>query len=173
MLRRGGEILPRTVGKIASNQGTASETASVMGTQRKGGKKRKNVDPYGAGQTSGKSAQPDARTGKKARTSPSASEDTECLDFDDFDDLMAPGLSLSPVPIVSSPPAVSSPQHVESTAPPPIMPPASTGDSPQAVLMNIMAQYNTMFPPDIPQRTSYYRENTYLPTTAGSYYRTR
>ncbi|KAJ6542164.1 hypothetical protein DFH09DRAFT_1041288, partial [Mycena vulgaris] len=59
----GAEILPRTVQKVASNQGTASETASVMGTQRKGAKKRKNVDPYGAGQASGKSAKDDARGG--------------------------------------------------------------------------------------------------------------
>jgi hypothetical protein len=56
----------------------------------------------------------------------SLAEDTERLNFDNFDDLVAPDLSLSPVPIASSPPAISSPQHVESTAPPPIMPPAST-----------------------------------------------
>jgi hypothetical protein len=54
---KGAEILPRTaIEKVASNQGTASETASVMGTQRKGAKKRKQVDPYGAGQASGKLA---------------------------------------------------------------------------------------------------------------------
>jgi hypothetical protein len=172
---KGAEILPRTaIEKVASNQGTASETASVMGTQRKGAKKRKQVDPYGAGQASGKSARPDARTSKKPRLSPStsASQDAENLDLDDFDDLTTPDLSPPPTS------AVVSPQ--DAAALPPVGPLASTDAEAQMELMNILARYNTMFPADVPQRTSYYRENTcvvpataHLPTSTSSYYRTR
>ncbi|KAJ7904261.1 hypothetical protein B0H14DRAFT_3421051 [Mycena olivaceomarginata] len=121
-----------------------------------------------------KSARPDARTSKKPRLSPStsASQDAENLDLDDFDDLTTPDLSPPPTS------AVVSPQ--DAAALPPVGPLASTDAEAQMELMNILARYNTMFPADVPQRTSYYRENTcvvpataHLPTSTSSYYRTR
>lgn len=49
--------------KIAPNQHSWTETALVMGVPSKATKasKRKNTDPYGGGEQSGKRAKPDAR----------------------------------------------------------------------------------------------------------------
>ncbi|KAJ6486043.1 hypothetical protein C8R47DRAFT_1072494 [Mycena vitilis] len=83
--RHGAETLPRVVKGIAANQGTTSETASVMGA-----KKRTHTDTYGAGQASGKFTGLDARTAQQP-PQPSVSNDH----FNDAID------DLSPSPAVS------------------------------------------------------------------------
>ncbi|KAJ6463931.1 hypothetical protein C8R45DRAFT_840870, partial [Mycena sanguinolenta] len=155
------EILPATINKVAPNQGTASETASVMGTQRKGAKKRRNVDPYGGGEASGKLAKPDARTGKKARISP---EPSVTPGFDSESQLPDLDSSLPSTPAET----ISAQSATQPSAVPPI--PAGASASPEMMLMEALTRYNTMFPPHLPQQTSYYRENTYLPTIRRSYY---
>ncbi|KAF8206760.1 hypothetical protein K438DRAFT_1963072 [Mycena galopus ATCC 62051] len=120
----GAEILPRTKEKAASNQGTASETAAMMGTQKKGGKKRKILDPYSGGQASGKSAKADARTDKKVRILLSAEED-QPLQNDDFEDLVTPDMLLPPSP------ALVSPESEKTTALQSVVPPIPAADTPQ------------------------------------------
>lgn len=153
-----------TVKKIAPNQGTRNETAEVMGVRRKGAKKRLNPDPYCGGESSGKVARADARTSKKPRLtqaaeppsslgSPNDSEpayqtssvgaDAEL--FDGFQDLAPDG---------------SLPQA------------ATTEESPEMLLRQALGLYNVAFPPDVPRGTTYYRNNTYITSTATrSYYR--
>jgi len=58
-LREARSTLP-DVKKVAPNQHSWTETASVMGAAVKS-KKRKNNDPYGGGERSGKKARPDVR----------------------------------------------------------------------------------------------------------------
>jgi hypothetical protein len=58
-LREARSTLP-DVKKVAPNQHSWTETASVMGAAVKS-KKRKNNDPYRGGERSGKKAHPDAR----------------------------------------------------------------------------------------------------------------
>ncbi|KAJ6475831.1 hypothetical protein C8R47DRAFT_1220650 [Mycena vitilis] len=72
------------------------------------------------------------------------------LDFDGADDIQSPSAAFQ----ASAPPA----DHADLL-------------SAQSALLESMARYNKMFPPDVPQQTSYYRDNTYLPTATGSYYR--
>ncbi|KAK7013804.1 hypothetical protein R3P38DRAFT_3362725 [Favolaschia claudopus] len=162
----GAEILPRRV-KVAPNRGTWNDTAEVMGVKKKGAKKRKHLDAYAGGQASGKSARNDARTAKKARVADPAMEmpeetlsDEAPLGFEEgfFSDLATPdgGLDQWPVgePVASEPPEAAQ-------------------KSPETLLRETFAIYNAMFPPNVPQQTSYYRNNSYPVVTPGSYYRTR
>ncbi|KAF8184355.1 hypothetical protein K438DRAFT_1766433 [Mycena galopus ATCC 62051] len=175
----GAEVLPPTVKNIASNQGTRNETEQVMGSRRKGGKKRKITDGYAGGQSSGKLAHPDARTAKKPRTAapaPSGPSETRAslddipssfqadnLDGDldgDFEGLTD---GLLPVDHDTTPPI----------PPPSVVSLQEAIESPMQVLLKSIAIHNTMYPLHIPQTTSYYRDNGPLPVSVGSYYRTR
>ncbi|KAF8170860.1 hypothetical protein K438DRAFT_1773536 [Mycena galopus ATCC 62051] len=175
----GAEVLPPTVKNIASNQGTRNETEQVMGSRRKGGKKRKITDGYAGGQSSGKLAHPDARTAKKPKTAaptPSGPSETRAslddipssfqadnLDGDldgDFEGLTD---GLLPVDHDTTPPS----------PPPSVVSLQEAIESPMQVLLKSIAIHNTMYPLHIPQTTSYYRDNGPLPVSVGSYYRTR
>jgi hypothetical protein len=153
----GSDVLPRTVTKVAPNQGTWNDTAEVMGAKRKGAKKRKNTDAYCGGQSSGKSAHPDARVGKKAKTAavsepaPSTTALTDSFEAGDLD--LADG------------PTDAVPQELATRA-------KEATESPEMLLRQALALYNTMFPPDAPRTTSYYRDNNYVVTAPGTYYRT-
>ncbi|KAJ7687757.1 hypothetical protein B0H17DRAFT_1203461 [Mycena rosella] len=137
-----GAEIPRLVAKIAPNQGTWNDTAEVMDVKRKSSKKRKNTDTYCGGESSGKLAHPDGRAAKKEKITPSPLPPINDAqrEFDGFYDpeLLAPDVF------------------------------AFTTESPETLLRTALALYNNMFPPaDIPQRTSYYHENTYVPTIQG------
>ncbi|KAJ7858386.1 hypothetical protein B0H14DRAFT_2577797 [Mycena olivaceomarginata] len=165
------DILPKTVTKIAPNQGTWNETAEVMGVKRKGAKKRRNTDGYCGGESSGKAAHPDARVAKKPRTVSSApasppapaslaNEDTP---FDGGVDTQY----------------LDAPVATEMMLPPDD---AASLQSAEAALRQALGLYNQMFPPvspdtstDTPRPTSYYRDHcNYAPrtTVANSFYRT-
>ncbi|KAF8157528.1 hypothetical protein K438DRAFT_1777172 [Mycena galopus ATCC 62051] len=167
----GSEILPRPI-NVAPNQGTRNETEAVMGTSRKGGKKRKNTDGYCGGESSGKSARPDARASKKARTAPPVSEldpSADAAQFpedssveDGFDGLFDGLVTVDH----DAPQATLAPQVTSGDT-------GETIEDARMKLLKTIAIHNTMFPPDAPRTTSYYRDNSYIVTTPGSYYRTR
>lgn len=58
-----GNLLPKAV-KVPPNQHSWPETVAVMAAKPKT-KRKRNEDPYGAGEQSGKKAKPDARVPKK------------------------------------------------------------------------------------------------------------
>ncbi|KAJ7757401.1 hypothetical protein DFH07DRAFT_958758 [Mycena maculata] len=152
----GAEVLPRLM-KIAPNQGTRNETTEVMGVRRKGGKKRKNTDGYCGSESSGKLARPDAHSSKKAKTAqtpePASSKNSV---------LACPP---SPGDVDTGFRGFDDPGPVDNSS----LPTAGAEESPEMLLRRSLALYNSMFPPDVPQGTSYYRENMYA--TPSSYYR--
>ncbi|KAF7372286.1 hypothetical protein MVEN_00088300 [Mycena venus] len=156
----GAEILPRRV-NVVPNQGTKNGTESVMGTRRKGGKKCKNTDGYCGGESSGKSARPDARASKKARIIPPGDAPVDEGLTGLFDVLVTPDDGLD--------------GHFDDlvTAPQNTVADGEETLEAREKLLRIIATYNTVFPPDAPRTTSYYRDNGFIITTPGSYYRTR
>ncbi|KAJ7816041.1 hypothetical protein B0H14DRAFT_3475572 [Mycena olivaceomarginata] len=133
----GTQILPRRV-NVAPNQGTRNETAEVMGVRKKGAKKRKNVDAYCGGETSGKSARADARVPKKPKithlpeSAPSFESEIPAVDQGFLDSAAA---------FDSVPQAPDS----EETA---------SSETPEMLLRRTLAMYNALFPPDAPRTTS-------------------
>ncbi|KAJ7715926.1 hypothetical protein B0H14DRAFT_2644013 [Mycena olivaceomarginata] len=124
---------------------TRNETAEVMGVRKKGAKKRKNVDMYCGGETSGKSAHADVRVPKKPKithlpkSAPSFESEIPAVDQGFLDSAAA---------FDSVPQAPDS----EETA---------SSETPEMLLRRTLAMYNALFPPDAPRTTSYYRNNNY------------
>jgi hypothetical protein len=151
----GTQILPRGV-NVAPNQGTRNETAEVMGVRKKGAKKRKNVEAYCGGETSGKSARADARVPKKPKithlpeSAPSFESEIPAVDQGFLDSAAA---------FDSVPQAPDSEETVSS-------------ETPEMLLRRTLTMYNALFPPDAPRTTLYYHNNSYPITgsSGGSYY---
>jgi hypothetical protein len=163
----GDQLLLPKAKKVASNMGSGwAQTAEAMGSKKvigatkKGPKKRVHTDPYAGGQASGKQAQPDAREPKRPRLStPVASTSQAQIPIND-----TPYSAAEDAGTLSTIPDIDFSLAPEEEG--------SSGDSrsPEEILFEAIALYNTMFPP--PQldesqpvlpapRTSYYREHLY------------